>query len=170
MTAVARPLRISRWIGGPLLAGLALSLVLATPIHVLGLPLPEPVTLMVPAFAWGVIRPALAPAFALLLGGLALDVLWGAPSGLWAISLLAGYLPVLAIRNVLAGQSNLVLGAWYAVTCLVAQCVGWLITAAVTGSPPALAATALQWLSTVLLFPFTVWLIARFRDADVRFR
>ena len=62
------------------------------------------------------------------------------------------------------------LGAWYAVSCLVAQGVGWLIAAAVTESPPALAATALQWLSTVLLFPFAVWLIARFRDADIRFR
>jgi rod shape-determining protein MreD len=170
MTAVARPLRISRWVGAPLLACLALSLVLATPIRVLGLPLPEPVTLMAPAFAWGVIRPALAPAFALLLGGLALEALWGAPTGLWAMSLLAGYLPVLALRNVLAGQSNVVLWAWYGVTCLIAQGVGWLIAAGVTGSRPALVATGLQWLSTVLLFPFAAWLIARFRDADVRFR
>ena len=54
--------------------------------------------------------------------------------------------------------------------CGLAGTVGWLIAAAVTGSPPALAATGLQWLSTVLLFPFAVWLISRFRDADVRFR
>lgn len=170
MTAVARPLRVSRWVGGPLLAALAVSLFLAAPIRLLGLPLPEPVTLMVPAFAWAMIRPAASPALALLLGGLALDGLWGAPAGLWAISLLVAYLPLLALRNVLAGQSTAVLWAWYGLACLLAQLVGWLIAAWISGAPPSLAAAGLQWLATVLLFPVAAVLIERFRDADVRFR
>ena len=170
MTAIAQPLRISRWVGGPLLAALAASLLLAAPIRLLGLPLPEPVTLMVPAFAWAMIRPAAAPAFALLLGGLALEGLWGAPAGLWAISLLAAYLPILVLRNILAAQSPVVLWAWYGLACLLAQLVGWLISAWIAGAPPSLAAAGLQWLATVLLFPLAALLIERFRDADVRFR
>lgn len=170
MSAVARPLRISRWVGLPLLGALLASLLLAAPIRLLGLPLPEPVTLMAPAFAWAMIRPAASPAFALLLGGLALDALWGGPTGLWPVALLAAYLPVLALRNILAGQSRLVLAAWYALACLLAQAVGWLVTGWISGTPPALAAAGLQWLATVLLFPVAAQLIDGFRDADVRFR
>ncbi len=170
MTAVARPLRVSRWVGGPLVAALAVSLLLAAPIRLVGLPLPEPVTLMVPAFAWAMIRPAASPALALLLGGLVLDAIWGAPAGLWAISLLAAYLPILALRNILAGQSPVVLWFWYGLACLLAQSVGWLITAWISGAPPSLVAAGLQWLATVLLFPVAALLIEHFRDADVRFR
>ena len=170
MTAVARPLRMTRWVGLPLLAGLAASVVLATPIRVLGLPLPEPVTLMAPAFAWAMIRPALSPSLALLAGGLALDSLWGAPTGLWAVALIVAYLPVLLFRNILAGQSPVVLWAWYGASCLVAEGVGWLVSASLSGRPPSLAAAGLQWLATLLLFPVAAWLIERFRDADVRFR
>lgn len=170
MSAVARPLRISRWVGLPLAGALLSSLLLAAPIRILGLPLPEPVTLMAPAFAWAMIRPAVSPAFALLAGGMALDVLWGAPTGLWPLALLSAYLPVLALRNILAGQAPLVLGAWYALACLLAQAVGWLVAARIAGTPPSLAAAGLQWLATVLLFPIAAALIERFRDADVRFR
>jgi rod shape-determining protein MreD len=115
-------------------------------------------------------RPAASPALALLLGGLVLDGLWGAPAGLWAISLLATYLPLLALRNILAGQSPVVLWVWYGLACLLAQSVGWLITAWISGAPPSLAAAGLQWLATVLLFPVAALLIEHFRDADVRFR
>ena len=170
MSAVARPLRVSRWVGLPLLAALLASLLLAAPIRILGFPLPEPVTLMVPAFAWAMIRPAVSPAFALLLGGLALDALWGGPAGLWPLALLAAYLPILALRNILAGQSPVVLWAWFGLACLLAQAVGWAITALASGTPPSLAAAGLQWLATVLLFPVAGQLIERFRDADVRFR
>lgn len=170
MSAVARPLRISRWVGIPLLAALLASLVLAAPIRIFGLPLPEPVTLMAPAFAWAMSRPAASPAFALLLGGLALDALWGGPTGLWPVALLAAYLPVLALRNILAGQSPVVLAAWYALACLLAQAVGWLIASRAAGTPPSLAAAGLQWLATFLLFPIAASLIEWFHDADVRFR
>jgi rod shape-determining protein MreD len=170
MSAVARPLRVVRWVGLPLLVALLASLLLAAPIRVLGLPLPEPVFLMVPAFAWAMIRPAAAPAFALLAGGLVLDGLWGAPTGLWSISLLSAYLPVLALRNTLAGQSPVVLAVWYALACLLAQAVGWALAGWIAGAPPSLAAAGLQWLATVLLFPFAEPMIERFRDADVRFR
>ena len=170
MSAVARPLRVSRWVGLPLMGALFASLLLAAPIRIFGLPLPEPITLMAPAFAWAMIRPAASPAFALLAGGLALDILWGGPTGMWPVALLAAYLPVLALRNILAGQSPLVLGAWYALACLVAQAVGWLVAARIAGTAPSLAAAGLQWLATVLLFPVAALLIEQFRDADVRFR
>jgi rod shape-determining protein MreD len=63
-----------------------------------------------------------------------------------------------------------VLWAWFGLACLLAQAVGWAITALVSGTPPSLAAAGLQWLATVLLFPVAGQLIERFRDADVRFR
>ncbi|MFM8941240.1 MAG: hypothetical protein ACKOEY_14860, partial [Phenylobacterium sp.] len=105
-----------------------------------------------------------------LVGGLALEVLWGAPTGLWSLSLLAAYLPVLAFRNILAGQSQVVLWAWYGLACLLAQATGWLATLWLSGAAPSLAASGLQWLATVLLFPLASFLVEHFRDADVRFR
>lgn len=170
MSAIARPLRITRWVLAPLAVALASSVVLAAPIRLLGLPLPEPVTLMVPAFAWAMIRPAGVPALALLSGELLLEALWGASTGLWSLSLLAGYLPIVILRNILAGQSQVVLWVWYGLACLLTQSVAWLTCAWITGTAPSLAASGLQWLATALLFPLASWLIEHFRDADVRFR
>ena len=53
---------------------------------------------------------------------------------------------------------------------LLAQATGWLATLWLSGAAPSLAASGLQWLATVLLFPLASFLVEHFRDADVRFR
>jgi len=169
-TNVARQLNPVRWLGGPFLICALGSLILAAPIRVYGLQLPEPVFALVPAFAWAMIRPSVLPPFALLLLGLYDDWLWGTPTGLWPACLLAAYAPVLMLRSVLAGQSFIAMWIWYACACALAFAVGAYLLTLDAGSVPSLVAVGWQFLVTAALYPFAHALIERYEDADVRFR
>jgi len=165
----ARPLSPWRWIGLPALVVLGVTVLFMTPIRVFGLQPPEPIFAMVPAFAWAVIRPSILAPLALLMLGLTMDLLWGNPAGLWPLSLLLAYGLTLSIRNILAGQGPGVMWTWFAIACLLAEVSGVLITKVMTGTLPSFLAVFWQLSVTSLLYPFTDWLIDRFRDADVRF-
>ncbi|HKT52937.1 MAG TPA: hypothetical protein VJP88_00680 [Caulobacteraceae bacterium] len=158
------------WLGWPFVLCLIATVLLAAPIRIFGLQLPEPVFAMAVAFAWAVIRPSLIAPFLLLVFGLFLDLFWGGPAGLWALSLLAAYAMVLAVRSTLTGRGMAVLWIWYAAATGVAVGVGVLITFTRTGELPDPLSLFWQFLATVLLYPFAHRLIERFEDADVRFR
>lgn len=159
-----------QWIVWPSLVALAVTLILATPIKVFGLTLPEPVTPMVLAFAWPLIRPSVLAPVALLAVGVVLDLFWGAPLGLWPLGLLTAYAVVLLARPYVAGQDTQLLFAWYAGATILAFSVVYLVVTLAAGTPPSLIALFLQILPTVLIFPAANWLIERFDDGDVRFR
>jgi rod shape-determining protein MreD len=158
------------WLIAPALMCAAASVVLATPIEVFGLQLPEPVFAMAPAFAWAGLRPSVAPPFVLLALGLFLDVLWGAPLGLWPLCLLSLYGVAFAVRPILSGQGFWALAAWYGASSAVGFAAGLMLTLAISGQTPSLVGVALQWGVTVTLFPLARRLIEYFEDADVRFR
>lgn len=146
------------------------TLLFGIPLRVFGLQLPEPVFCMVPAFAWAVIRPSIMAPFGVLLMGLILDIFWGSPVGLWALSLLTAYGVVLLSRNWMVGQSRPMMWAWFAAACAIASLAGFLFTRLDARASPSLIAVAWQFLATILLYPFAHRLIDRFEDADVRFR
>jgi rod shape-determining protein MreD len=158
------------WIGVPTLICLAATLLFAAPIRVFGLQLPEPVFPMVPVFAWAILRPSLLAPFALLGMGLFLDMVWDDRTGLWSLSLIAAYVAVLLSRNMMTGQSRLMMWVWFAAACGVAMALAYAVTTVDSGVAPNLASTAWQFLPTVLLYPFAHRLIERFEEADVRFR
>jgi rod shape-determining protein MreD len=158
------------WLIAPALLALVASVVLATPIRVLGLGLPEPVWAMAPAFAWGVIRPSILPAAALLAMGAFLDALWGGAPGLWSLCLLSLYGLVLAVRPILSGQGFWSLFACYVIACAAAFGLGALLTTMASGTTPSLIGVGLQLLATAALFPLAWGIISAFEDADVRFR
>jgi len=166
----ARPLAPWRWLGVPLVQCLALTVLFSLPFRAFGLNLPEPIFPMVPAFAWAVIRPSFLAPLMLLALGLFLDLLWGTPLGLWAVSLLLGYGAILWARSMLTGQSGAVLWIWYGAMTVLVMGAGYLLTMMNGGTPPNLWAVGWQFLPTVLLYPFAHRLIERFEDADVRFR
>jgi rod shape-determining protein MreD len=154
----------------PALIAIALTIVLATPVELFGLTLPEPVLPMVLAFAWPLIRPSmLAPAVLFALG-LFLDIFWGGTLGMWPLALLAVYAVVLVSRNLLAGQETQVLFVWYAICTALAFFLAYLVVSFDAGRPPSLLALLLQVLPTLLLFPVADWMVQRFDDGDVRFR
>jgi rod shape-determining protein MreD len=149
------------WTGIPALACVGATLLFAAPIRVYGLQPPEPIFPLVPAFAWAVLRPSMAAPFVLLALGLFLDMVWGAPHGLWSISLICAYVVVMISRSIMSGQGRLMMWVW---------CVAYTATSLESGVAPSLAATFWQYLPTLLLYPFADRLIERFEDADVRFR
>jgi rod shape-determining protein MreD len=167
----ARTLEPWQWLGVPAVACVLGAVVFAIPTKILGLVhLPEPVLPLVPAFAWAVIRPSVLAPLVLLALGLFMDLLWGTPMGLWAISILVGYGVILISRNMLTGQSGAVLWIWYGGMVALAMAVGYLLTVMNGGSAPHLWPVFWQFLPTVLLYPFVHRLIEQFEDADVRFR
>lgn len=170
MSRAAQPLNPLRWLGLPALLCLVASLVFATPIRVFGLQLPEPIFAMVPAFAWAVIRPSILAPFVLLAMGVLLDALWGTALGFWAICLLTAYASVLVTRNMMSGQSSVVMWVWYAAVTALAMGMGYAFTILQTGAAPGGIVVFWQFLWTAILYPFAHQLIGRFEDADVRFR
>jgi len=159
-----------QWILIPAAVTLAFTIVLATPVQLFGLHLPEPVIPMVLAFAWPLIRPSVVAPLMLTLLGLILDILTYGPLGLWPLALLAIYAIVLGSRSFLIGQDTVVLFVWYGACCSLAFLLAYLVVTLVAGNPPSLLSLIGQVIPTLLLFPFADRMIERFEDGDVRFR
>lgn len=168
--SAAQPLTPWRWLGVPMLQCLGVTVLLAIPMRLFGLRLPEPVLPLMLAFAWAVIRPSIIAPAAVLFMGLFLDLFWGGPLGLWALALLTAYGVVLVTRSMMAGQSRPMMWAWYAVACAVAFGAAYLFSMVLARQAANLVSVGWQLLATIVLYPFADRLIDRFEDADVRFR
>ena len=159
------------WLGLPILASAVGTVILATPIQIFGFGLPQPIFALAVAFAWALIRPSVLPPFALLVMGLFLDVFWGGPQGLWPLCLLATYTVVLLVRRLILSQDFIVMWASYAAAIGVGIGLGYVLMTMESGTAPdAIAVGWMYYLPTLLLFPLAHRLIARYEDADVRFR
>jgi rod shape-determining protein MreD len=159
-----------QWIVYPALITAAVTFVLATPVKVFGLSLPEPIIPMVLAFAWPLIRPSIVAPLVLMALGLFLNFILGGTLGLWSLALLAIYTVVLFSRSFLIGQDTAVLFVWFAACCGLAFLIAYAITTVIAGRPPSLLALIGQIVPTLLLFPFADRMLERFEDGDVRFR
>lgn len=159
-----------QWIVYPAVIAIVVTVVLATPLRLFGLMLPEPVLPLVLAFAWPLIRPSMVAPAVLFGLGVFLDLFWGGILGLWPLSLLAVYGAILGARNLLAGQETVVLFLLYVASTGLAFLLAYVIVTLSVGNAPSLLATAGQMVPTLLLFPLASWMIQRFDDGDVRFR
>ncbi|HEY1446943.1 MAG TPA: hypothetical protein VGF33_00270 [Caulobacteraceae bacterium] len=170
---IARPLRPmspAEWLGLPMAAALGASLIFALPLRVAGLQGPEPVFALLPAFVWAFTRPSILPPLALVVLGLALDLLWGGPLGLWPLCLLAAYALIFLTRHMLLGQDFIALWGAYTAACAAAIATGLVLMTLRAGHWPSLIGAGLQFLVTAALFPFAWRLIERYEAADTRYR
>ena len=158
------------WLFLPAVLCAAGTIVLATPVRLFGMRLPEPVFPMVLAFAWAMIRPSVLGPLVLLGLGLFLDLYWGAPLGLWAVSLLIAYGGALLARNLMAGASPPALCGWYVGWTVVAFGGAYLFIMLQAHVTPDFLSVFFQFLVTAALFPLSYRLIDLFEDADIRFR
>ncbi|RAK51244.1 hypothetical protein [Phenylobacterium deserti] len=168
--SAARSLEPWRWLGIPLLQVLGATVLFGVPLRVFGLQLPEPLFAMPVVFAWAVIRPSVLAPMSVLLIGLFCDIFWGGRMGLWAMCFLLAYGMVLGGRNMMAGQSRVMLWAWYAIVTGAAMAAGYLFVMMHAKAAPSLVSVAWQFLATIILYPFAHRLIDMYEDADVRFR
>lgn len=159
-----------QWIGYPALVAIAITILLAIPLRIMGLSLPEPVLPLVLAFAWPLIRPSILGPVVLFGLGLFLDMFWGGAAGLWPLALLTTYGVVLVASRFMAGQATMVLFILYVSSISLAFLAAHMVLTLKTGNAASLVAVAGQMIPTLLLFPIADWLIQTFDDADVRFR
>jgi len=159
-----------QWIVYPSLIAIAATVILATPVKLFGLTLPEPVLPMVLAFSWPLIRPSVLAPMVLVGLGLLLDIFWGGALGLWGLALSAVYGVVLLSRSFLLGQETSVLFVWYAACTLMAFVLAYLIVTVSSPTAPSVLAMIAQIVPTLLVFPLAHIMIERFDDGDVRFR
>jgi len=157
------------WLIAPALISAVAIVVLATAVQPFGLYLPEPVSPLVLAFAWPLIRPSYIAPFVLGALGLFCDMFWGAPVGFWTLSLLIVYGSLVAARTYIIGQDWLVVFAVWVVTELAFFTLCTLFAALDTGVVPRLWGVFEQMLATTILFPFVVYMLEKYLHADARF-
>lgn len=157
------------WVVYPALAAVALTVVLATPLRLFGLTLPEPVLPLVLAYAWPMIRPSMLGPIVLFGLGLFLDMFWGGAFGLWPLCLLAVYGTMLLARTFVAGQTTFINFMLYLGSVGLAFFIAYLVTVLRVGNAPSVLALAGQMIPTLLLYPVADWLMQKFDDNDVRF-
>jgi rod shape-determining protein MreD len=161
---------VAAWLLAPLGLALGLTLLFALPLRIAGLALPEPVFALAPAFAFGLLRPSLFAPLGLLVLGLILDILWGSALGVWPLSLLTAYGMSFAFRRLFIGQDFPSLWLSFGGACALALGAAWGLSALRADGPPDLAATALQWIATLLVFPLAWLLVKRYEEQDSRLR
>ncbi len=166
----SRPVNILNWLILPALACIAANLLLALPFRPLGLALPEPVLALIPAYVWATVRPSILPPVVLLGLGLCLDVIWGNAIGLWPLSILVGYMAVMAARGIISGQGHEANWIAFGLMGLLVELVAYVVTVVSTHVAPNLVGVGWQWLVTAALYPIARRLTAQFDESDLRYR
>lgn len=157
------------WIFLPALLALTLTIVLATPLQIFGLHLPEPVAPLALAFIWPLIRPSYIAPLVLAGLGLFLDVYWSAPMGFYTLTLMLVYGVLVMVRSYVVGQDWRVVFGIYVATEIVFFGTGVLLVALDTGSVVRLIGVAEQLIATTFLFPLIPYMLDKYVHADVRF-
>ncbi|GGZ30241.1 hypothetical protein [Asticcacaulis endophyticus] len=158
------------WIGWPALGVLAATIVLATPMKVFGLYLPEPVLPLALAFAWPLIRPSYVAPLVLALMGAFLDYFWGAPLGFWTLSLMIVYGVIFLLRGYMVGQDMMVIAGLYGVAVIGFFILTTLMATIDSGMVPRLISVFEQALATFASVFLVLWLLESYVHADVRFQ
>ncbi len=158
------------WLAIPAIISLGATIVLATAFQPFGFYLPEPVTPFILAFAWPLIRPSYIAPFFLAALGLFLDIYWGAPIGLWTLSLMLVYGVLVSLRTYIIGQEWIVLLGIFLLTELAFFTVGTLLVTLDSGAVPRLWGVVEQAFATGLLFPVVLYLMEKYLHSDVRFK
>ena len=158
------------WILFPALVSLIATVLLAAPLQPFNLYLPEPVTPLLLAFAWPLIRPSYIAPVVLGLLGLFLDFFWGAPLGFWTLGLMLVYGVLVMVRTYVIGQEWIVVLGVFVLTELAFFTHGTIIATIDSGSVPRLWGVFEQAVVTGLGFPVVLYLMEKYLHADVRFQ
>lgn len=158
------------WLLFPALVSLAVTIILSTPLQPFGLYLPEPVTPLLLAFTWPLIRPSYFAPLVLGALGLFLDYFWGAPLGFWTLGLILVYGVLVSIRTYVIGQEPIIVFGVFVLTLLVFFSFSTIVIWIDSGSIPRLWGVLEQAVATGLGFPAVMYLMEKYLHADVRFQ
>ncbi len=148
----------------PLLSGLALVLVTATPLYLGHVGDVAPRLGVTAVIFWTVYRPDLfGYASAFFLGTVA-DLMTGLPLGITALVLVMVRYGVFTRRRYFLRKAFHIVWAEYALVVIAAAVVDWLLAALYLWSYPGLLVHVFQVLLTVALFPAVYCILARCQD------
>jgi rod shape-determining protein MreD len=153
------PVRVLASLTPVLLAALT-SGIANLPVSITGGLMPAPVLVLIPIYFWALARPDLMPPVAVLLLGLAEDLMSGGPPGIWATGFLVAYALADNQRDVFAGLAGpgAVLG--FAAAMFTAAGTAYLLVSLVYWRPAPLAGMLLESAVTVLFYPFIATMLA----------
>ncbi len=157
------------WIIAPALICVIVTIVLGTPFQPFGFQLPEPVSPLILAFVWPLIRPSYIAPVVLGALGIFLDCYWSAPLGFYTLTLMLVYGVLVTIRTYVVGQEWIVVFGIFVATELVFFTIGVILMALDTGFVVRLWGIFEQIFATTLLFPVVLYLLEKYVHADVRF-
>ncbi len=108
---------------------------------------------LIVVYFWGTHRPDLMTPLPIFLTGIAMDLLTGAPLGLWALAFLAGHGLAIVLRAFFA---TLLRSAWagFAVTCAAVSILAWGLGSLYLWQPLGFLPFAVQALMSIALYPF----------------
>ena len=146
--------RFMKWTGGRLPFVLALIACMAAiiPMHLPGGLEMTPLYPLMVVFFWGNHRGDLMTPGPIFFTGLTLDLLSGAPVGLWAIVFLVCHAVSLVLRDTFG---KVLYSAWalFAVTCALACALAWALWSIYSWTVQPILPFAIQGLTTVGLYP-----------------
>ena len=149
---VSAPMRVfGRF--APLLIGLLLVIVANLPVSFTGGFLPAPALALAAVFFWAMVRPSLMPPWAVLVIGLAEDLLSGGPPGLWATGFVAAYVLIDRQRKAfgeLYGAGTLLA---FSGVVLVAGAVAYVLASIIYLRLVPIGPLLLEIIVTVILYP-----------------
>ena len=148
----------------PLLSGLVLVLVTATPLYLGHVGDVAPRLGVTAVIFWTAYRPDLFGYASAFLLGLVADLMTGLPLGLTALVLVMVRYGVVTRRRYFLRKAFHIVWAEYALVVMAAVVVHWLLAALYLWSYPGLLVYVFQVLLTVALFPAVYWILTRFQD------
>lgn len=147
----------------PLLLGLLLVFLINMPVSFTGGLLPAPALALACVYFWVLVRPDLMPPAAVLLIGLAEDLLSGGPPGLWAAGFLAAYWLTDRERDSFAGLTGVGALVGFAAVVLSAALAAYGLETVVYLRLAPVAPLLLHGVSTVVFYPLVAlpmgWLL-----------
>ncbi len=112
-------------------------------------------------YYWTIYRPDLMPPALIFLIGAVQDIVSGAYLGLTPLLLLGAYSFALSQRRLFLGKPFALAWGGFFLVVLATTVVTWIIVSLIARTPVPLLQPALQFATTLLLFPLVVWLFIR---------
>ena len=125
----------------------------------------SPLLVLVAIYYWAIYRPDLFRPYIVFLLGLLNDGIHYNPLGLSALVFLGVYQLAFSNRRYIVGQIFYMLWAGFAVLALLAVVVMWAYVSLYNGQVMAISPVFVQYVLTVVIFPFPAWILIRLQRA-----
>ena len=144
----------------PVLLALLAVVLVNLPVTFTGGVMPAPILALIPIYFWVLVRPDLMPPAAVLITGIAEDLLSGGPPGIWATGFLAAYAVTNRYREFFAGLSDLAAVIGFAAAVFAAASAAYGLVSLLFWRMAPLSPLLLEAVVTVAFYPLVAPVVA----------